>query len=309
MWEEIEQPLPARYGGADLSVAEVSRSGGCAVLRVLLIAILLGGTSIGAADDSQATDEVLRQAAAVILDDSVSKERREETIARHSADAARLLRQLTDGLTPETPEELRRIPWIWRVTVAAGKRNETHELGEILDASLPEPDGTLTEWQAVVIGGGVINGIGLAGAWPAERIEAVLKKRPELRPRWQRALDQSVAMAKNEKIIPGTRYDALRMIALLEWTTARPILVQYLNHENAELQQGAVSGLGDVQNDEAARLLIASLARLTESNRQLALEALVREESRRKLLRKAIGSGSVEEGVIGEKHLRRVQEK
>ena len=64
------------------------------------------------------------------------------------------------------------------------------ELGAVLDVSLPQPGGRLLEWQAVVIGGGVINGVGLVGAWPDERVEAVLKERPELRERWKQALDQ-----------------------------------------------------------------------------------------------------------------------
>lgn len=251
--------------------------------------------------------EGLAEAATVILDDSEPTERREELIARHKDDAAGLLRHLTAGLKPGTPEELRRIPWIWRVTVAAGKRNDAAELAAILDASLPEPRGRLHEWQAVVIGGGVINGIGLAGGWPGERIDALLRTRPELRTRWNAALEQATSMVDDEQVIAGTRYDALRMVALRDWKTARPLLERYLGHENAELQQGAVSGLSDVRSAEAPVLLLTSLDRLSDANRQLALDALVRDASRMQLTLDNLERGTLTLETLGESRLRRLQ--
>lgn len=249
----------------------------------------------------------LSEAVAIILDDAAPRERREELIARHKDDSAELLRRLTAGLEPGTPEELRRIPWIWRMTVAAGKRNNEAELAAILDASLPKPGERLLEWQAVVIGGGVINGIGLAGGWPEEQIEALLRSRPELRKRWDSALEQATTLADDEKVIPGTRYDALRMVALRDWSKARPVLERYLSHKNAELQQGAVSGLSDVRNTEAPRLLLANLDQLTESNRQLALDALVRDTPRMRLTLDAIERGTITAEMLGEERLGRLR--
>ena len=271
-------------------------------MRLIYLTIAAAALTSGAS-----AADGLSEAATVILNESEPTERREELIARHKDDAAGLLRHLTAGLKPGTSEELRRIPWIWRVTVAAGKRNDEPELVAILDASLPEPGGRLLEWQAVVIGGGVINGIGLAGGWPGERIDALLRSRPELRKRWESALEQATAMSDDEEIIPGTRYDALRMVALRDWQTARPILERYLGHENAELQQGAVSGLSDVRNSKAPRLLFAWLDRLTDSNRQLALDALIRDTDRMQLTLDALERGTLTVDTLGEPRLRRLQ--
>ena len=141
-------------------------------LLVMCSATVLSETGAVAADATEKSNgEAVSAAVAVILDDAVPRDRREDLIARHKKDSAALLRRLTEGLTPGTPEELRRIPWIWRVAVAAGRRNDLDELAAVLDTSLPEPDGPLLEWQAVAVGGGVVNGIGLAGAWPSERVE------------------------------------------------------------------------------------------------------------------------------------------
>jgi hypothetical protein len=194
-------------------------------------------------------------------------------------------------MQPGTPEELRRIPMIWRVAVAAAKRNDVRELGEVLDVSLPGKAEGLREWQAVVIGGGVINGVGLVGARPDERVAEVMKERPELGERWERAVAESFAMADDEKVIPGTRYDALRMVALAEWKKARPVLERYLGHANAELQQGAVSGLSDVRDDEAPRMLLDRIDELTESNRALAVEALVRDGGRYSMAKEGLRLG------------------
>lgn len=250
----------------------------------------------------------LSEAAKVILDDSEPTQRREELIASNKDNASGLLRHLTAGLKPGTPEEVRRIPWIWRVAVAAGKRNNEAELAAVLDASLPVPEGPLLEWQAVVIGGGVINGIGLAGGWPGERIHALLRSRPKLRKRWNIALEQATAMADDKKVIPGTRYDALRMVALRDWQVTRPILERYLGHENAELQQGAVSGLSDVRNSETARLLLTALDRLTDSNRQLALDALIRDTDRMQLTLDALERGTLTVETLGEPRIRRLKD-
>ena len=46
-------------------------------------------------------------------------------------------------------------------------------------------------------------------------------------------------MADNEKVPDGTRYDALRIVALDDWKRAEPRLAKYLaKTANAELQQG-----------------------------------------------------------------------
>ena len=95
---------------------------------------------------------------------------------------------LTKGLDPaDHAEESRRIPWIWRVAIAAGRRNDAAEIVRILDASVPADAQPLERWQAVAIGGGIINGITLADAWPGARVEGLLRDDPTRLARWRRA--------------------------------------------------------------------------------------------------------------------------
>lgn len=162
----------------------------------------------------------------------------------------------------------RKVPAIWQIAIDAAKRDNDAELREILEATLPLPYAPLEEWQAVVLGGGMINGIAQLGHFPKLRIDQLAGP---LAARWERALKLSIAMCHDDKVIPGTRYDALRMAALLDWPTARKALEPYLAKEaHPELQQGAVSGLLDVDHPEARALLESSLPNLTPSNRKLA---------------------------------------
>jgi HEAT repeat protein len=110
-------------------------------------------------------------------------------------------------------------------------------------------------------------------------------------------------MADDEKVRPGTRYDALRIVALDDWKTARPRLEKYLAKEaNAELQMGAVSGLVDVENAEATALLIQALPDLTERNRTLALAGLVRGRERITVLLDAVEAGKVKPDWLAKEH-------
>ncbi|MGC1274907.1 MAG: neutral/alkaline non-lysosomal ceramidase N-terminal domain-containing protein [Planctomycetaceae bacterium] len=266
----------------------------------------LGPAFCAQADETAHGD--LAAVAAAILDDAVPAAQREELIAKHTNDSAALLARLVADLEPKSAEERRRIPWIWRVTVAAGKRNDLAELAAILNVALPNADEPLREWQAVVIGGGVINGIGLASDWPAERVKLLLEQNPDLRSRWETALTQAAEMADDESVGSGTRYDALRMVALDDWQTARPILTRYLADKNRELQQGAVSGLSDVRNDEAVRLLLQSLDTLNNSNRNFALDALVRDVDRMQLALDAVKRGRLTAEMLGEARMKKIHE-
>ena len=60
-------------------------------------------------------------------------------------------------------------------------------------------------------------------------------------------------MADDDKVPSGTRYDALRVLGVEPWEKRGAQLVRYLGNKNAELQMGAVSGLGDVHSPEAAK--------------------------------------------------------
>ena len=108
-------------------------------------------------------------------------------------------------------------------------------------------------------------------------------------------------MADDDKINTGTRYDALRMIALNPRKAAFDQLVKYLPkgiHE--ELQMGAVSGLSDIDVDEVPRLLIENVGHLNEENRGFVMGALVRTEARSLLLLDAISDNRVPIGFLSD---------
>ena len=62
---------------------------------------------------------------------------------------------------------------------------------------------------------------------------------------------------------------------------------------DAELQQGAISALGDMPATDSARALITALKHATPQNRRLVIEALMRNDGRRDFL-----LGSVEKRVV-----------
>jgi hypothetical protein len=223
--------------------------------------------------------------------------------------AAELLSALVAGLKPGTPEEYRRIPWIWRVSIAAGKRNEAKQVVEVLEASLPRLDEPLRDWQAVVIGGGIINGISQTGAWPGARMEELLKEKVELQKRWRRALEQASAMADQGKTPTGTRYDGLRMIALDGWDKCGEQLAKYLKKgTHAELSMGAISGVSDIDSPKVAPLLIGGLEHLSVNNRRLAVDALLRTEARAAALLEAIEKGTVKAEVLSKEQRKALTE-
>lgn len=241
---------------------------------------------------STSDEEVLRNPPAVarfILDASKSDAARTAAVQSNPQFAAALIQEMTRDLTPGTPEEYVRIPWIWRVAIAAGKRNDASQLAAVIAASVPAAGEPLRDWQAVVLGGGVINGLSQRNLWPAERISEVLRGHAELQARWERALDLAAEMADNQKIPDGTRYDALRMIALQGWAKRGAQLTRHLaKGVSAELQMGAVSGLADIDDAQADDALLNALLYLEGHNRELALDAFMRNSRRHRLLAEAV---------------------
>jgi putative heme-binding domain-containing protein len=215
--------------------------------------------------------------AASLLDDSQPAGEREAAVKVHYMLAPELLREMVRDLPVGTPEEYRRIPWIWRVTIHAGRGNDASRLQRLLELSLPKADEPLRDWQAVVIGGGLINGLSLTGVWPDERLRAVIGADVALAERYGRALSLAEVMADDTSVPNGTRYDALRMVALREPAKALRQLQRYLGADvDAELQMGAVSGLSDVRAPEALTALESALDQLTPANRQLAQRGMDR---------------------------------
>jgi hypothetical protein len=238
-----------------------------------------------------------------LIDPGTPDATRMAIVREHPQRSAEFLAEMISDLTPGTPEEYRRIPWIWNVTVAAGKRHDAAEMRKLLELSLPLAGAPLHDWQAVVLGGGLINGISLSGLWPKCHF-AESTRDPALLQRWEHALELSVVMAENEKVPPGTRYDALRMVALLPWEKSRAPLTRFLpKDQNPELQQGAVSGLADVEHPEAAKMLVDAFTGLADANKKLALDALLRSPERIDVLLIAVEAGKITRSDLGEKRV------
>lgn len=227
-----------------------------------------------------------------LLDGAQSVERRSQVIDQRPGMGPAIITRLVADLRPDDqPETYRRMPWIWRVALAVAKRNDGGEIRDLLDISLPHADQPLLDWQAVVVGGGIINGLTQIGNWPDTRIAEILAGTPSIARRWPRALNLAAAMADDETVRMGTRYDALRMIAMAGWDQRGSHLVNYLTEGLPnQLQMGAVSGLSDIQSDQIIEPLIQAIARLSPRNRQLAVEALMRTETRALALLKAVES-------------------
>ncbi|MCG6158128.1 neutral/alkaline non-lysosomal ceramidase N-terminal domain-containing protein [Rubinisphaera margarita] len=214
-------------------------------------------------------------------------------------DPVATIRSLVADVEVGTPDEYRHIPEIWRQAFAVGKRNQGEELERLLAASLPGFGEPLQCWQAVVLGGGIINGLTIAGEWPRERIEQILKSSPPLEVRWRQSLHAASRMADDPTIKSGTRYDALRMIAMLDYEKCQQQLKRYLTDpKQAELQMGAVSGLGDIDVPETTQALIEALPDLTPRNRKLAAEALIRTDQRAFAVLQALKKGSLASEMI-----------
>ncbi|QDT53130.1 hypothetical protein Pan44_11450 [Caulifigura coniformis] len=240
--------------------------------------------------------------AAELLDDARSADVRNAVIEANPDRAGAIVAEMAKGIGNDPAEEYRRIPWIWRVAVAAGKRNDAAQLKALMEASLPQDGERLRDWQAVVIGGGVINGITLAGAWPGPRIEQIIGSDEALRRRWKWAIQKSAGLADDESVTRGTRYDALRMIAFLGWDNCGAKLRNYLSRgTHAELQMGAVSACGDMDDVRAAEALIAALPGLDARNVRLAVNALKRTAERKQMLDEAVAAGRVSAELLNAK--------
>jgi hypothetical protein len=273
-----------------------------ATLSALLLA-LIAATAPGARaqatlpDPSTATPQAI---AAALLDASQDQKAR-ETLARDAAPrAAQVVQALVTGLPDrDEEEEYRRIPWIWRVAVAAGRAKDEPALKSLTDVSLPREGDRLRDWQAVVLGGGVVMGLSQAGTWPRDVMAPWLAEDATRARLWARALDLAEVMADDEKVRNGTRYDALRMLAVLPWDRTGARLVRYLSADvDPELQMGAIGGLSDLQDDRAADALITHMPQYTERNRGLAVAALLRTDARIARLKAAVAAGTLPADIL-----------
>jgi HEAT repeat protein len=98
------------------------------------------------------------------------------------------------------------------------------------------------------------------------------------------------------------------MLGVQPWDQAGRQLTRYLAGTNDELQMGAVSALGDMPDERATRALIDALAGLSQGNRNLALDALIRDEQRISALLDAVQAGKVAADAIGAARAKRIKE-
>jgi putative membrane-bound dehydrogenase-like protein len=227
---------------------------------------------------------------------------------RNGQDAATAIAKLVSGLAVGTPQEYERIPNIWREAIAAGKRNQTGELLRVMNLSLPVDGQPLADWQAVVIGGGVINGLSQVGEWPAHRLEEVLSDFPLLREKWERTLFLAETMADDSKVKTGTRYDAIRILGAGSWAHFGEKLARRLaTEQDAELQMGVISALCDMEAEPVCQPFITVLPHLSGENRELAIEALLRTPQRARMLLEAVNRGDVPKDLLSDEQLDRAQ--
>jgi hypothetical protein len=241
------------------------------------------------------------QAIAAALLDEATDQKARETLARDASPRAMAIVQaLLVGLPDrDDAEEYRRIPWIWRVAVAAGRARDEASLEALMDGSMPKGDDRLRDWQAVVLGGGVVMGLSQAGASPRDVIAPWLAGDAARAARWSRTLDLAERMADDPAVRNGTRYDALRMLAVLPFDRAGARLTRYLSRDvDPELQMGAIGGLSDLHDPRAAEALVEHMPQYTERNRGLAIAALLKTEAGRARLKAAIAAGRVQDAWL-----------
>ena len=89
------------------------------------------------------------------------------------------------------------------------------------------------------------------------------------------------------------------MIPLLGWDASGAQLRNYLKKgTHAELQSGAVSGCGDIDDLRAAEALIEAIPTLDSQNVRLSVNAMKRTTERKQLLDKAIADRRVSADVL-----------
>ena len=238
--------------------------------------------------------------AAALLDDTRDQKAREALARDASPRATAVVQALLAGM-PDNDEvdEYRRIPWIWRVAVAAGRARDEAGLKTLTDFSMPKGDERLRDWQAVVLGGGVVMGLSQAGASPGDVMAPWLAENATRRDRWSRSLDLAERMADDARVRNGTRYDALRMLAVLPVDRVGAQLTRYLSRDvDPELQMGAIGGLSDLPDPRAAEALVQHMPQYTERNRALAITALLKTDTGRVRLKAAIASGAVQDAWL-----------
>jgi hypothetical protein len=218
------------------------------------------------------------------------------------------IRALVTTITTEK-SEYEVIPQIWEIALVDGKANDAARIKRLLKLAIPQPDTKLQDWQAVVLGGSIINGLSQSGVWPKQRLDELMKDDKELQARWKRTLELAAKMADDERVKKGTRYDALRILGADHFEKGEKQFTKYIaKGAHGELQMGAVSGLSDIDEPTATELLLSSVPGLTNPNRELAIEALLRTDERAAALLDHVHDGKLSTSVLTAKHIERLKQ-
>src|SRR5262249_56628976 len=108
---------------------------------------VVAAANVAPGADPQAPIDV-KTIARQILDDNRPARQREELARAHAARAGALVAALTADMPADAKEEYRRIPWIWRGAVSAGRAHDTEGLRSLLKTALPRPHEPPPDWQA-----------------------------------------------------------------------------------------------------------------------------------------------------------------
>ena len=209
-------------------------------------------------------------------------------------DAASRIAAIVKRTKVGTRDEYENIPKIWETALAAGRRNNPAEITRVLAIALPNADEPMQHWQAVVLGGGIVNGLSQAGCSPRERISELIDGKSALLDGWNRAIQLAHSMADDESVRIGTRYDALRLLGADTFERSGARLIQYLrNDTHDELTMGAISGLSDMDSAAALDAIIAAFPDYARSNQELTIALLLRSELRITVLLDAIEKGAI----------------
>lgn len=266
---------------------------------------LVGGPySYAQTGPEQSAEEIARQ----LLDEDIAEEQRRMLVEEQGDRAVEVLRVLTRDLETDTDEEARRIPWIWRVSIEATGRDDAEQTRQLAEVGLPKMDEPLLNWQVVVLGGGIVNGISRENRLPRQRIREILEGHEQLESRWQRAVDLSYGVAEDPELPYPWRYDALRLMAMDDREHSIPELRSYLQPDlDWHLHMGAISGLADIRSPDVAELLLSGWSYYNERNRNLAVEGLLRTERRTRTLLDAIDEGELRTEELGEEHIKQLK--
>jgi len=274
------------------------------LMSLVLASLMLIGAQAGSTHTESGSSDQTEPAviAEKLLEEDRPGKARRQLVTEHLDQAPAILKALTGDLEPGSAAEKKRIPWIWRVSIRASETDRAELIREVMRLGLPEADGALHDWQSVVLGGGVVNGLSRSGRWPRQRIMAILEGHSKLIERWRHAVAAASPMAGDEATRTPVRYDALRLLAMADWHKYGEQLAGFLDHENATLQMGAVSGLVDMRTPYATTALLDGFAKLAnDRNRGLMIDGLLRTEQRQLALLEAIETGDIPRDALTDK--------